>query len=157
VLGILRAEGGADPTAPLVPEPDLERLAGLAASVTSQGIDVVLNQDAGSDLPKPIQLAVYRIVQESLTNVVRHAHATRATVTIAETGGVVTVDIVDNGTGATATRERGSEVGGRGLLGMRERAELLGGSLESGPRPDGGFAVSARIPHRSSDTPGDRQ
>lgn len=157
VLGILRAEGGADPTAPLVPEPDLERLAGLAASVTSQGIDVVLDQNAGSELPKPIQLAVYRIVQESLTNVVRHAHATRATVTIAETGGVVTVDIVDNGTGATATRERGSEVGGRGLLGMRERAELLGGSLESGPRPDGGFAVSARIPHRSSDTPGDRQ
>jgi hypothetical protein len=66
VLGVLRAEGGADPSAPLVPEPDLARLAGLAASVTSQGIDVSLDNRFGA-VPQAVQLAVYRIVQESLT------------------------------------------------------------------------------------------
>jgi len=136
VLGILRV-GGSD--APLVPEPDLTRLAGLVASVTAQGVDVRLSNDL-VDVPKPTQLALYRIVQESLTNVVRHAHATSAAVELAETEADYLATITDNGTGAVEVSE-----GGRGLLGMRERAELLGGTLEAGPSGRG-FRVRATIP-----------
>jgi signal transduction histidine kinase len=138
VLGILRSEAGAD--APLVPEPDLSRLAGLAASVIAQGVDVVLTNRL-ENVPKPTQLALYRIVQESLTNVVRHAEASRATVELSEEGGSCVVVVTDNGKGASGA----AEPAGRGLLGMHERAELLGGTLEAGPVA-GGFRVRATIP-----------
>jgi signal transduction histidine kinase len=140
VLGVLRAEGGADPGAPLVPEPDLSRLTGLVASVGSQGIAVTLDNALG-DVPKATQLAIYRIVQESLTNVVRHAHASRATVTLTEVDDVFIIDVRDDGAGSVHVSD------GRGLLGMRERAELLGGSLSAGPTEDG-FVVTARIPRK---------
>ena len=136
VLGILR-DGGSD--APLVPEPDLARLDGLTASVIAQGVEVVLKNDL-DDVPKPTQLALYRIVQESLTNVVRHANASTARVELVETMDTYVATITDNGTGAVETSE-----GGRGLLGMRERAELLGGTLEAGPSGRG-FRVRATIP-----------
>ena len=155
VLGILRAEGGADPSAPLVPEPDLSRLDGLAASLASQGVDVSIGNRV-TDVDGPTQLAMYRIVQESLTNVVRHAHATSATVDLDEDAGGYRVAIVDNGAAVreSGAREYASEKsGGRGLLGMRERAELLGGSLEAGPRESGGFSVIAHIPRRDSGSP----
>ena len=137
VLGILR-DGTTD--APLVPEPDLSRLDGLVASVTAQGVDVRL-ENSLADVPKPTQLALYRIAQESLTNVVRHARATRASVTLDESDGVYRLVVTDNGTSPATASE-----GGRGLLGMRERAELLGGTLEAGPAPTGGFTVTASIP-----------
>ncbi len=140
VLGVLRAEGGQDPTAPLVPEPDLSRLPGLVASVTSQGVDVTLSSDV-ADAPKAVQLAVYRIVQESLTNVVRHAKATRATVSVSADAHEYTVVVDDDGRGLSD-----EATGGRGLLGMRERAELLGGTLTTGTSPLGGLQVTARIP-----------
>jgi signal transduction histidine kinase len=145
VLGVLRAENG-DPNAPLVPEPDLARLEGLAASVTSQGVDVTLTMTV-TDVPKAVQLAIYRIVQESLTNVVRHAHATAATVDIRAEKGRYLIEIADNGAGMTDPAGLGAgAAGGRGLLGMRERAELLGGTLETGAAPAGGLLVTARIP-----------
>ena len=140
VLGVLRAEGGQDPSAPLVPEPDLSRLPGLVASVTSQGVEVSLTTDV-TDAPKAVQLAVYRIVQESLTNVVRHAKATRATVSVSADAGEYVVVVDDNGKGLTD-----ASTGGRGLLGMHERAELLGGTLTTGASPLGGLQVTARIP-----------
>jgi signal transduction histidine kinase len=146
VLGILRAEGGADPSAPLVPEPDLARLDGLAASVTSQGVRVELNNglSASADsVPKPVQLAIYRIVQESLTNVARHAHATVAIVDVRDTEGDYVVSVSDDGHGTVPSG------GGRGLVGMRERAELLGGHLDAGPG-DVGFRVTATIPRREA-------
>lgn len=146
VLGVLRAEAGQDPSAPLVPEPDLTRLPGLAASVTSQGVEVVLDVQVES-APKAVQLAIYRIVQESLTNVVRHANATRATVTVALESGDFVVTVTDNGAGLGAT---GSLDSGRGVLGMRERAELLGGSLEAVPGASGGITITARIPDREA-------
>lgn len=136
VLGILR-DGGSD--APLVPEPDLSRLDGLAASVTSQGVEVTLTNQL-ADVPKPTQLALYRIVQESLTNVVRHANATHAVVELVESATHYTVTISDNGSEFVEISE-----GGRGLLGMRERAELLGGTLEAAPSGRG-FRVRATIP-----------
>jgi signal transduction histidine kinase len=146
VLGVLRAEGGADPSAPLVPEPDLARLAGLAASVTSQGIDVSLDNRFGA-VPQAVQLAVYRIVQESLTNVVRHAAASSARVVLDEADGAYRVTVTDDGGGVVVHSERS---GGRGLLGMHERAELLGGTLDAGPLPGGGFRVVATIPKKEA-------
>jgi len=146
VLGVLRAEDGADPSAPLIPEPDLARLAGLAASVTSQGIDVSLDNRLGA-APQAVQLAIYRIVQESLTNVVRHAHAASARVVLEETAASYTITVTDDGDGVVAHAERS---GGRGLLGMHERAELLGGTLDAGPVPDGGFRVAATIPKKEA-------
>ena len=146
VLGVLRAEGGADPSAPLVPEPDLSRLPGLAASVTSQGIDVTL-VDELSDVPQAVQLAIYRIVQESLTNVVRHAHARSVRVTLTHDESSYSIVVTDDGTGPAAG---GDHAGGRGLLGMHERAELLGGTLDAGPLATGGFRVTATIPKKEA-------
>jgi signal transduction histidine kinase len=141
VLGVLRAEEGVDPASPLVPEPDLSRLPGLAASVTQQGVEVELVDGIVDPPPAPTQLALYRIVQESLTNVLRHARATRATVQLEETGGDYLLRVTDNGTAEATTTDAG-----RGLLGMRERAELLGGTFRAGARAAGGFEVEARIP-----------
>jgi signal transduction histidine kinase len=143
VLGILRSDG--DPDAPLVPEPDLARLPGLAASVTEQGVAVTISDGIGAPPPAATQLAIYRIVQESLTNVLRHAHATAATVTLAETGGDYVVAIADDGTGTGQ-----GDGSGRGLLGMRERAELLGGTFSADRRTGGGFEVRVRIPMKEA-------
>ena len=141
VLGFLRSEG--DPTAPRLPEPGLGQLAELVASIRNPNLAVVLDDRLGAHLPgQPVQLAVYRIVQESLTNAARHAEgATRVDVIVSYEGPDVVVEIRDDGTSAPAAPEPGG-----GLLGMRERAELLGGELESGPLPEGGFRVRATIP-----------
>lgn len=149
VLGVLRAENGADPQAPLVPEPDLSRLPGLAASVTSQGVEVTIENRVDS-APKGVQLALYRIVQESLTNVVRHAHATQATVDIGEDDKNYTVSIGDNGVGLHRETDSSDSNGGRGMLGMQERAELLGGLLTTGSSAAGGLLVTATIPRKET-------
>ena len=157
VLGVLRAEGGADPNAPLVPEPDLSRLPGLAASLTAQGIDVRLDDRLSADqVPKPVQLALYRIAQESLTNITRHAEGvTRATISLSRRDGVYRLEVRDDGRSAGAGAATASESGGRGLLGMRERAELLGGHLTAGPAAGGGFEVVAELPapHEHQEAP----
>jgi signal transduction histidine kinase len=144
VLGVLRAEGAGGEEAPLVPESDLSRLEWLAASVSTQGVEVTVTGNP-SNVPQATQLAMFRIVQESLTNVLRHARATTAAVTLDDKGGFYEVTVTDNGTSPPPSRE----TEGRGLLGMRERAELLGGTLETSPVPGGGFRVVARIPVRT--------
>ena len=154
VLGVLRAEGGADPNAPLVPEPDLSRLPGLVASMTTQGLEVRLDDRLGDEnVPKPVQLALYRIAQESLTNITRHAEgATRATISLERRDDVYRLEVRDDGAAAGSGGAAGGasatapESGGRGLLGMRERAELLGGHLTAGPADGGGFEVVAELP-----------
>lgn len=148
VLGILRAEDGQDPSAPLVPEPDLSRLAGLVASVTSQGVTVTLDCSVTGG-PQATQLAIYRIVQESLTNVVRHAKASSAQVTVSTAGTDYLLSVGDDGIGLAG--ESGS---GRGLLGMRERAELLGGSLDVSASASGGTLITARIPMTDTERSG---
>ncbi|MDO7882154.1 sensor histidine kinase [Salinibacterium soli] len=145
VLGVLRS-GTHDPDAPLLPEPDLSRLPGLAASVTAQGVEVTLDSTV-REAPQAIALALYRIAQESLTNVVRHARASRATVSLRLEGGFYVLTIDDDGVGLDG---RGSG-DGRGMLGMRERAELLGGGLESGRSTLGGTRITARIPAKESE------
>jgi len=87
-----------------------------------------------------VDVAAYRIVQEALTNVLRHAGARTARVRVARDGGDVTVEVIDDGSVAGTVTE------GSGITGMRTRAERLGGTLEAGPGPGGGFAVSARLP-----------
>ncbi|MFD3445163.1 sensor histidine kinase [Microbacteriaceae bacterium 4G12] len=166
VLGVLRSDDGA--ASPLAPEPDLSQLERLAASVTARGVAVRL--DVAPDvlpgvMPRPLQLALYRIVQESLTNVLRHANASSASVSVRREAGHYVVEVLDDGRGSTPGAKTGTSsgtssgtdpgqdadatagvTGGRGVLGMRERAELLGGTLEAGPRPGGGYRVLARIP-----------
>jgi signal transduction histidine kinase len=92
-------------------------------------------------LPAGVDLSAYRIVQEALTNTLRHAQATRADVTLRYAPGMMEVDVTDDGRAAPAN---GS--GGHGLVGMRERAALLGGTLDAGPRPGGGYRVHAWLP-----------
>jgi signal transduction histidine kinase len=104
-------------------------------------VDVTLDNEL-EDAPKAVQLAIYRIVQESLTNVVRHAKATKATVSVRADRATVVVEVADDGTGIP----EGGADSGRGLLGMRERAELLGGTLETANGAAGGLVVTARIP-----------
>jgi signal transduction histidine kinase len=138
VLGFLRSDS--EP-ATRAPEPDLARLPSLVESFVQGGLPVWLENSFTGTLGAPAQLAVYRIVQESLTNAVRHAEASSVVVVIGESNGSCVVTITDDGHGVPDTVEPG-----RGIIGMRERAELLGGSLEIGPGPHGGFRIEARIP-----------
>ncbi|WP_327742866.1 sensor histidine kinase [Streptomyces europaeiscabiei] len=140
-LGVLRTEG-----APLGPVPDLDRLDSLAAEAHRAGVDVDLTVHATEGLAEGTQLTIYRIVQEALTNAVRHAAPTRCQVTVEADAREVRIDVADEGPPSARGRSGGELPGGHGLLGMRERAMMYGGSFEAGPRPEGGFAVSVRLP-----------
>jgi signal transduction histidine kinase len=124
------------------PQPGLGRVDELADSLRAGGLDVAVSRE-GEPLPLPagVDLSAYRIVQEALTNTLRHADATRADVTLRYARDAIEVDVTDDGRAAPAN---GS--GGHGLVGMRERAALLGGTLDAGPRPEGGYRVRARLP-----------
>ena len=135
-LGELRQLLGAVST----PRPGLARLAELTEPLRDAGLEVAVVGGA-RNLPAGVDQSAYRIVQEALTNTLRHAHATRASVTIREVGGALELDVSDDGTGVA-----GPPGAGRGLAGMRERAAMLGGTLDAGPLPDGGFRVRARLP-----------
>ncbi|MFJ9562337.1 sensor histidine kinase [Streptomyces fuscichromogenes] len=128
---------------PLTPTPGLADIERLAAATTGAGVRVDV-RCTGEQRPVPadIDLSAYRIVQEALTNVVRHAGTERCRVIIDYRDEELSVEVVDNGRGAT---EDGS-AHGFGLIGMRERVGLLDGHLSAGPRPDGGFRVAARLP-----------
>jgi len=150
VLGMLRADGEQPAKAP---EPDLDSLPELVRTVRDAGLRVTVSTDLVAPVPSAVQFAIYRIVQESLTNVLRHSGSREATVRVAEAGtpgitreGGWVVEIVDNGpTTIVTTHGRG-----RGLVGMRERAENLGGRLSADAVADGGFRVVAEIPHTAS-------
>ena len=159
MLGVLREADGDGGRAPLTPAPGLAELDVLVAQAAGAGVEVTLSLEAESRrLPSAVDLACYRVVQESLTNVVRHAGASRAEVTVTHHDGQVVVEVTDNGragSGGVRGGRRGPPDGpgngngagsGQGILGMRERARALGGSLEAGPRPGGGFRVQATLP-----------
>jgi signal transduction histidine kinase len=130
-----------DEGAELAPPPGLSRLPELVERVRATGLDVSLavTGDRGA-LPAGIDFSAYRIVQEALTNTLKHGHAATARVELRVGEHVLDVEIVDDGTG-TSNPGRG-----HGLIGMRERAAVLGGELHAGPRAQGGFAVHASIP-----------
>ena len=141
-LGLLRQVDGPESRSPV---PGLAQLELVMASTTAAGVDVRLDVSGQPrDLPTGVDLAAYRIIQESLTNVIRHARAATARIAIAYRRGDVVIEIEDDGRGLD---EQGAPTsGGNGLLGMRERAAALGGDLEAGPLAAGGFRVRARLP-----------
>jgi signal transduction histidine kinase len=120
------------------PESDFRALAGPAADA---GVDVTMTLDGVEALPGGVRRDTYRIVQEALTNMARHARATTGTVRVAAVAGQVTVEVADDGRGGAAGPD------GHGLRGMRERAAVRGGSVTAGPRPGGGFTVTAVLPY----------
>ncbi len=129
----------------LEPEPSLDEVESLVARVRAAGLPVELHVEGErGDVPPGVDLAAYRIVQEALTNVVKHAGPTTATIRIGYAPDRVEVEVTDDGRGAAA--HLGVEPGGRGLVGMRERAMLYGGTMEAGPRAAGGYRVHAAFP-----------
>lgn len=136
-LDALRQTGD---TAPHRPSPGLAQLGDLVAGARAAGLNVTVSGDAGA-LPAAADMAAYRIVQEALTNVIRHAQATAARIAVQRSGESVVLTVEDDGHGPL-----GGAGSGSGILGMRERASALGGALSAGPGPDGGFRVEARLP-----------
>lgn len=140
LLGVLRPEAEANG---LGPQPGIADVPRLVEELREANLQVSLTMDDKLEsLPARVALSAYRIVQESLTNVLKHAGPSANTeIRLSEEDNEVVIEVLDNGRGAALLP--GS---GHGIVGMRERAQLLGGSLEAGPRPGGGFQVLARLP-----------
>jgi signal transduction histidine kinase len=152
LLGVLRA-GDAGEHDRL---PGLGDLPGLADSMNRQGVMVTLRVDEVDAIPGAVALAAYRVVQEALTNVVKHADGSRVTVKVGTSGGAVLVTVEDYAVQAAAQAEAGHPPGGRaggaGLVGMQERVAAFGGELSAGPASDHlGWRVQARIPYGEQD------
>jgi signal transduction histidine kinase len=161
-LGVLRQQG----EAPTAPAPGLGRLEELIATAGQSGLDIHTELTESRPLPPEVDLAAYRIVQEALTNVTRHANARTAVIRVWPEGDDVLVEMEDDGAGAPPPDNGDASNGsasngdasngsasngsaGNGIVGMGERARAVGGSLSTGPGPDGGFRVRARLPLRS--------
>jgi signal transduction histidine kinase len=140
MLGVLRADGS---RAQLQPAPGLDGLARLAEHAAEAGVRVDLDLDAVASVPDGMAQAAYRIVQEALTNVVKHAAPTYCRVRVGCSPQEVCIDVTDTG---NPRRARAATAGGHGLIGMRERVALFGGEFTAGPVPGGGFRVTARLP-----------
>lgn len=153
ILGVLRDEGDGP-----VPHPGLGQIGELTAKAREAGLDIDVEETAPvAPLPSAVESAAYRVLQESITNVIRHVGPTRVTVALNPGIDVLEIRVTDagrradphvparpptgNGNGTASSVEPGS-----GLLGMRERCQLLGGELDAGPLPGGGFEVRARLP-----------
>jgi signal transduction histidine kinase len=153
-LGVLRqADDGR------APAPGLDRIEELAGLAREAGLDIKVDAPAPPrELPGPVDRAAYRILQESITNVIRHAGPTRVTVCVEYGPEDLRIRVADDGCGGraadrpvaggagTADRPKAAEGTGRGIAGMRERCALLGGEVIAGPRRTGGFEVTARLP-----------
>jgi signal transduction histidine kinase len=150
MLGVLRLDGRADP-AEREPQPGVADLPALVRRTRETGLDAGLERiGEPRDLPPGVDLSVYRIAQEALTNVIRHAAARRATVRLRYGPGELELVVTDDGGGvAVAAGPVAGGAEGHGLVGMRERIGLLGGTLTAGPRSGGaGYEVRAMIPVR---------
>ncbi|MEU1023055.1 sensor histidine kinase [Streptomyces sp. NPDC005904] len=152
-LGMLRGDTAGRPAresgpAETAPPPGLDDLPALIQRAERAGVRTELRTRSADGLPAGTALAVYRIVQEAMTNVVKHAgEGTHCQVTITvDSRGEVRVEVVDDGAGNAVASHRAELSGGHGLVGMRERVMMYGGTLAVGPRPGGGFAVAARLP-----------
>ncbi len=145
MLGVLRGSASEEPGVP-TPAPGLGDLEALVADVVRSGVTVEVRVEGDRrDVPLGVDLAAYRIVQEALTNVIRHAGGARATIAVRYADDDVTVEIDDEG----SVRPGPSSVpaaAGQGLVGMRERVAMYHGDFDAGPRPGGGFHVAARLP-----------
>jgi signal transduction histidine kinase len=131
-----------DPSGVRAPTPGLARLDDLVDRMAGTGVAVTVEVTGPpGDLPAAVDLAAYRLVQESLTNVLRHAGPASAAVRVSQEPDQLTVTVTDTGRGAAPP-----EAGGHGIVGMRERVTALGGTFEAGPGPAGGFRVQGRFP-----------
>ena len=145
LLGVLRQED--EPQGALAPVPGLADLEGLLAELAKAGLAVKLQiNGTRPPLPAGVDLSAYRIVQEALTNVVKHAGPAHAQVVVGYRDQDVTVEVIDDGRAAVTWASDGRVGTGHGLIGMRERVQAFGGDLQTGPRPGGGFRVAARLP-----------
>jgi signal transduction histidine kinase len=139
LLGMLRA---VDEGASLAPQPGLERLHELAGEVSAAGLPVDVRVEGEAvELPPGVDVSAYRIVQEALTNALKHAGPARATVFVRYAADALELEVVDDGSGAGVGGGPG-----HGLVGIRERVGVYGGDLEAGAQPEGGFRVRARLP-----------
>ena len=139
LLGVLRPDGASDE---LNPQPALSQISKLVDQLRQTGMSISLTSEVRSELPVRVDLFAYRIVQEALTNVLKHAGTGASSeVRIEEIEGHIEIEVTNTGSGATTLP--GS---GQGIMGMQERAVSLGGTFAAGPRPDGGFRVHATLP-----------
>lgn len=139
LLGVLRPEMASDE---LSPQPALSQVHKLINQLNQTGMDVSLTMDVRSELPVRTDLFAYRIVQEALTNVLKHGGVSAAAqVRLEEADGRLDIEVTDTGTSPSTLPGAG-----QGIVGMRERAIILGGTFEAGPRAEGGFRVMARLP-----------
>ncbi|HEY2268984.1 MAG TPA: sensor histidine kinase [Streptosporangiaceae bacterium] len=149
ILNVLRQADDADPTQPV---PGTAQLGTLITGARGAGLDTTLSVTGEpAPLPAAVDLAAYRIVQESLTNAIRHAGPATAAVSLGYHHDELRIEVTDTGRGpapgpGNTSHGHNGNGGGHGLAGMRERAATVGGSLETGPGPAGGFRVAARLP-----------
>ena len=143
LLGAMRRAGdGVD----LSPQPGLDRLDSLLDEVGRAGLPVQLHVEGdAAPLPRAVELSAYRIVQEGLTNALKHARASQADVTVRYEPGELRLEVRDDGVGAVS-----SDGLGHGLVGIRERVKIYGGEMSAGASPEGGFVLSARLPLEGS-------
>ncbi len=148
ILAVLRQVDEGESTAPT---PGLDDLGDLLETVRAAGLptELLVSGDARR-LPATVELATYRIVQESLTNTLRHAGPAKAVVRLDYRGDRLDVEVTDTGMGPTAADGADSGGSGHGLIGMRERASAVGGTLRTGPGARGGFQVNACLPLRGA-------
>lgn len=137
LLGVLKS----DEAAPLMPQRGIAAVGELVDRVRAAGIDAQVRCDIGdAQIPTAVDVSAYRIVQEALTNAVRHGHPNRVDVAIDLHDGELTIDVADDGVGGA------TETGGHGLVAMHERVGLVGGEVAAGPRTEGGWSVHATMP-----------
>jgi signal transduction histidine kinase len=140
LLGAMRTE---DDGVELLPQPGLERIEALVSDVAGAGLPVEVHVDGEPfELPRALDLSAYRIVQEGLTNALKHARATHAEVTLRYRAGEIGIEVRDDGTGS------GGNGSGYGLAGIGERVKIYGGEMSAGPASGGGFVLTARLPVR---------
>jgi signal transduction histidine kinase len=144
LLGVIRAEDDRDVEASYTPQPGIEYLDELVRQVRETGLPVELSViGEPRPLPEGVGLCAYRIVQEALTNTLKHADASGAMVNVRYVADALELQVVDDGRGSSAVN---GETGGHGLIGMRERVALFGGELTASPRGSHGYEVRARLP-----------
>ena len=142
LLGVLRQDDGDGPEPDLSPAPGLDDLGTLVGTAAGSGLQAAYTEvGERTAVPESLQVTVYRIVQEAITNTLRHAAATRLDVRLRHLGGTLEVEVVDDGRATPS-----GSGNGMGHVGMRERIALHGGELELGPRSEGGYRVRARFP-----------
>lgn len=146
LLGLLRKGDG---ELSLAPQPGLDGLGDLAAEAREAGVEVALRTDGDlAAVPRGVDLSAYRIVQESLTNVLKHARARHVEVLVRCRGRRVDIDVTDDGTASTAAATGGR---GLGLIGMRERVTVYGGTVQAGPLERGGYQVRVSLPFETGE------